>query len=247
MLAVAFLATLPAFAQQSYRSDSSSKEYKNVIRYNLSGALLFGMDKYIVFGYERVINKRQSFSINIGQSALPKLVSLSTDSVALTKDLKNSGVHVSADYRFYLSKENKYTAPHGLYIGPFYSYNKYTRNNEWSLKLPSGSKTLTKSNSDISIHVVGAEMGYQFILWKRLTLDMLLIGPGVGRYKIHADTENNLTPEQKEKVQAAFKQLLEQKFPGMNYVMADKEFDANGTIKTTTVGFRYIIQVGFLF
>jgi len=35
--------------------DSSMRTYKNVVRYNLSGALLFGFSKYIVLGYERVL------------------------------------------------------------------------------------------------------------------------------------------------------------------------------------------------
>jgi hypothetical protein len=59
---------------------SSGKDYKNVIRYNLSGPLLFGFDNYIIFGYERIVNANQSFSINVGVVGLPNLVSLSTDS-----------------------------------------------------------------------------------------------------------------------------------------------------------------------
>lgn len=247
MLTIFVIANLPATAQQSFRSDSSSKKYKNVIRYNLSGALLFGTDKYIVFGYERVVNKRQSFSINIGRSNLPKLVSFSTDSVSVTKDLKNTGFHVSADYRFYLSKENRYDVPHGIYIGPFYSYNGYKRNNSWNYKTPNSSTNVATTETDFSIHVMGAEMGYQFVLWKRLTLDMLLIGPGFGRYKIDSKIQENLTQAQKEKLYDALKQLLEQKAPGMNYVLSDHEFDANGSLRTWNVGFRYIIHVGFLF
>jgi hypothetical protein len=250
LLTVSLSLTLSVSAQQSqqsYRSDSSSKKYKNIIRYNLSGALLFGMDKYLVFGYERVVNKRQSFSINIGRAALPKLISFSTDSVTLTKDLKNSGFQVSADYRFYLSKENRYDVPHGVYIGPFYSYNGYKRDNSWNYKTSTGTTSVASSQSDISIHVIGAEMGYQFILWKRLALDMLLIGPGFGRYKIDATIQENLPPAQKEKFYEALKQLLEQKVPGMNYVLSDHEFDANGKLRTWNIGFRYIIHVGFLF
>jgi len=246
-LAIAFLANHSVFAQQSFRSDSSAKKYKNVIRYNLSGALLFGADKYIVLGYERVVNKHQSFSINVGRAALPKLISFSSDSVTLTKDLKNSGFQVSADYRFYLGKENRYNVPHGIYIGPYYSYNGFKRDNSWDYKTSSGSTNVAKTQSDISIQVIGAEMGYQFILWKRMTLDMLLIGPGFGRYKIDAKIQENLNPEQKEKLYNAFKQLLEQKVPGMNYVLANHEFNGDGTLRTWSIGFRYIIHVGFLF
>lgn len=247
ILAVAFLTNFPASAQQSFRSDTSDKKYKNVIRYNISGALLFGADKYIVLGYERVVNKRQSFSINVGRAALPKLASFSTDSVSLTKDVKNSGFQISADYRFYLGKENRYEVPHGVYIGPYYSYNGFKRDNSWNYKTSSGTTSVATSQSDISIHVAGLEMGYQFVLWKRLTLDMLLIGPGFGRYKIDATIQENLSQAQKEKFYDAIKQLLEQKIPGMNWVLSDHQFDADGKLRTWNIGFRYIIHVGFLF
>ena len=45
-----------------------AKNYKNIVRYNLSGALLFGFDRYVILGYERVVKKNQSFSINVGQA-----------------------------------------------------------------------------------------------------------------------------------------------------------------------------------
>lgn len=41
--------------------------------------------------------------------------------------------------------------------------------------------------------------------------------------------------------------MFSQKFPGMNYVFADKEFNANGVIRTTSIGFRYLVHIGFAF
>jgi uncharacterized membrane protein len=64
------------------------RQYKNVIRYNLSGALIFGLDRYIVFGYERVIRPNQTISVNVGGVKLPKLVSINTDSFSLQKITK---------------------------------------------------------------------------------------------------------------------------------------------------------------
>jgi len=45
----------------------------------------------------------------------------------------------------------------------------------------------------------------------------------------------------------ALKQLITQKFPGMNYVFVHKEFDANGAMRTNTIGFRYIVHIGYNF
>src|SRR5215475_2179692 len=99
---------------QGVDTTKNMRQYKNVIRYNLSSALIFGINRYVVFGYERVIRKNQSISINVGGVALPKLISINTDSFSLQKDTKNNGVNFSVDYRFYLGKENKYPAPRGV-------------------------------------------------------------------------------------------------------------------------------------
>jgi len=220
--------------------------YKNVIRYNLSGALLFGVDKYIIMGYERLIAPRQSFSINIGQATMPKLITINTDSFNVSKDRKRSGVNFSVDYRFYLAKENKHEAPHGFYIGPYYGYTRFNNGVDWTYKR-SGANSILQTSSKFTINTVGFELGYQLILWKRMTLDFVMVGPGVGFYNYKASFGGNVDAATKEQIFDGLKQLLTQKFPGMNFVFADKEINADGVMKASTVGYRYIIHIGFLF
>ncbi|WP_336516911.1 hypothetical protein [Pollutibacter soli] len=232
----------------SQSQDSSKRrQLKNVIRYNLSGAALFGVDRYVVFGYERLINKRQSMSMNIGRASLPKLITISNDSFQLQKDRKNSGINFSLDYRFYLQKENKHFAPHGLYIGPYYSYNNFERENEYTFTKTGGQAQVGTSDTRFSIHTFGGELGYQFVLWKRFAIDLVMIGPGVSVYKIEAKFGGTLTDEQRAQLRDAVEDMLTQRFPGMNYVLSDKQLDANGALKTTSIGFRYIVHIGFVF
>lgn len=223
------------------------KPYKNIIRYNLSGPLLFGFDKYIVFGYERIINSNQSFSINFGANALPKFVKVDTDSFSLQKDVKNNGINFSMDYRFYLPRENKYEIPHGIYIGPYVSYNHFNRSNSWLFRPNTAAQQTITTETRFDIFSVGAELGYQFVLWDRMTLDMVLIGPGISTYNLKGVISSDLPVERRTELQKALKQLITQKFPGMNYVFSDKEFDASGTLRTTGIGFRYMIHIGFRF
>jgi hypothetical protein len=231
----------------SQENDSTiTYPHKNIIRYNLSGALLFGIDKYIIMGYERVISPRSSISINIGKIAFPKLTSISTDSLELTKDNKNNGTNFSVDYRFYLGKLNKYSAPRGVYVGPYYSFNKFKRDNEWDFT-KSSSDTYVNTNANLTIHTVGFEFGYQFIFWKRLSVDMVLAGPGFGFYNYKVKFDGNVDAESKQQLLDGLQQLLTQKFPGMNYVFSDKEINANGTLNTTSIGYRYLIHIGFAF
>src|SRR5688572_27439157 len=81
------------------------KNYKNVIRFNLSNFLLLG-PRNIILGYERVVSPSQSFSINLGSAGLPSLANFEFDSIDITKQTDKTGFNVSADYRFYLKKEN---------------------------------------------------------------------------------------------------------------------------------------------
>jgi len=222
------------------------RQYKNVIRYNLSGALIFGIDRYVIFGYERVIKKNQTISVNIGGVKLPKLVSINTDSFSLQKDRKSGGTNASVDYRFYLGKENKYSAPHGAYIGPYYSYNKFTRDNQWQ-RTNSGGTSFLNTTASLNIHSVGFQFGYQFILWKRFSLDMVLVGPGLGFYSYKAKFDGTVTAEGKEQIAEGLKQMLTQKFPGMNFVFADKEISSDGVLRTNTLCYRYMIHIGFIF
>jgi hypothetical protein len=171
---------------------------------------------------------------------------VNTDSLQLTKESKSNGVNASVDYRFYLARENKYQPPHGLYIGPYYSYNHYTRDIQWNY-LGTNGNTAINTYTKFTINTVGFEIGYQLILWKRLTLDMLMVGPGLGFYHYKANYDGNMDAAAREQLNDALKQILTQKFPGMNYVLADKELSANGTLTTTDMGYRYLIQIGYNF
>ena len=221
-------------------------QYKNVIRYNLSGALIFGFDRYIVFGYERVIKPNQTISVNVGGVKLPKLISINTDSFSLQKDNKSNGYNVSVDYRFYLGKENKYMSPRGAYIGPYYCLNHFERDNQCQFANTTGSKSVN-TNTTLYINTIGFQFGYQLILWKRFALDFALVGPGFGIYNYKATFDGNVTAENKEQLRDGLKQLLTQKFPGMNFVFADKQIEADGVMTTNTLGYRYIIHIGFAF
>jgi hypothetical protein len=234
------------FATAQIDSTVKKPQYKNIIRYNLSGGLLFGMDKYIVLGYERVLSPRRSISVNFGRASMPKLSEIITDSFDLRKDNRRTGYNVSVDYRFYLAKENKYAAPRGVYIGPYYSYNHFERENRWDFKSSSANSYIT-TNSDFNIHTIGFELGYQFIFWKRLALDFVMVGPGLGFYKYKATFDGNIDAATKEQLVDALEQLLTQKFPGMNYVFSDEHINADGVMKTNALGYRYIMHIGFNF
>ena len=228
--------------------DSSKKmpPYRNVIRYNLSGALLFGADQYIVMGYERIVAPRQSFSVNVGRAALPGLLQVITDSFTYKKDHKTSGVNLSVDYRFYLAKENKFESPHGFYIGPYFSFNHFNRESQWQFNNRVAEAYLN-TNSDFYIYTLGFELGYQLVLWKRLMIDFVMVGPGLGIYRYKTTFAGNIAEAARLQLFDGLKQSITQKFPGMDFVFEDKSISSDGVMRTNTIGYRYIFHIGFAF
>jgi len=231
---------------QQVDSIKSMHPYKNIIRYNLSGAVLFGLDAFVIVGYERIVNRNQSFSVNFGRVTLPNVTNVNLDSFEIDKNQDRRGVNFSIDYRFYLPRENKHTIPHGLYIGPFYSYNNFKGKTQWTHINDQGNSNIT-TDTKLNIHTIGFEMGYQFVLWERLTLDVLVVGPGFGFYNLHTKVNGTVDAESKKQLFSGVKQLVTQKFPGMNSVFSDEEINSNGTLEKNTWGYRYLVHIGFRF
>ena len=229
-----------------HAQDKKEKEYKNTIKYNITNPLIFGSRSYI-FGFERVINKHQTISINIGHAAFPSLGIASSDSLSVTKNTGDKGFHISAEYRFYLQKENKYSAPRGVYIAPYYSYNYFERSNTWNVN-----KANFKGNisTDLSLkaQTIGVELGYQFIFWKRIALDLILAGPGIASYNLKASTHSDVeyTGENQD-IYQHINDALANKIPGYSLVLKDTDFEKKGTTSLTSFNFRYLVQLGFRF
>ena len=223
------------------------KAYKNSVRVNVTNPLIFGT-KSIIVGYERVLNNRRSFSVNIGQASFPDFKIINADSVRANSILGEKGFHISGDYRFYLARENKFQAPRGVYIGPYFAYNYFERKNSWSMTSSNGGSAKTvETKTSLSTTTIGFEFGYQFIFWKRLSLDMILLGPGIAGYNLKASVGSNLSEEDRQKLFDKLNEALADKFPGYSTVIDEGEFKKAGTAKTTTFGFRYMVMIGFRF
>lgn len=236
-------------SQISYGQDTLSvkKARKNLIKVNITNPMLFGKDCYIV-GYERTIGNHQSFSINVGRFALPKLFSVGNDSIKdIYSDVNtNRGLSLSGDYRFYLSKENKYNSPHGIYIGPYFARNSFTRAFEVEVN-PDDPTAQFNADLKLGITTLGFQMGYQFIFWDRLSLDMMLFGPGLSAYKIKVNVNTTLDAEKEAEFFQKINDKLEEKIPGYSLVARPGEFVKTGNFNTTNAGYRYMIMIGFRF
>ena len=66
---------LSAVIQQSAIAQeikATTKDFKNTTHINITNPIIFGVKSFI-FGYERVINKHQTISVNVGKVGFPSL------------------------------------------------------------------------------------------------------------------------------------------------------------------------------
>jgi len=208
--------------------------------------MIFGEDCYQI-GYERTIGKHQSFSVNVGRFSIPFSLGLGSDSIKdITTDENSKGFHLSGDYRFYLAKENKHNSPRGVYIGPYVTYNSYSRDVRFSVN----TQSLTGDvNADFRFQMgsLGFQMGYQFIFWNRMSLDVLFFGPGLARYKMTTDLDTTFDPDDEAELFEAINDALKEKIPGYDLVLNPGSYEETGSFRTTSLGFRYVVTLGVRF
>jgi hypothetical protein len=221
------------------------KVRKNTILINLSNPMLIS-NQFQILGYERVLPNNQSFTVNLGMFSIPKFTGKLADSLGLNTDYKDRGFHFSTDYRFYLKKENKYAAPRGVYLAPYYTYNHLNRENSWNFE-NDGLINKVYTDLTLNIHTIGAELGYQFIFWDRVALDLILMGPGFGFYSVKAELGTNLDPDKESELFDKLNEILADKIPGYDKVIEAGEFSKKGTYNTEGIGFRYLVRVGYRF
>jgi len=246
---IVVLISVVVLVQNAYCQDSipAKKERKNTVMINLTSPMIFGSNNYVL-GYERTIGKHQSFSVHLGTFSLGQAFNINTDSIkGLSQDVNSRGLSLSGDYRFYLAKENKYNSPHGIYIGPYFAINQFKRTFDIEAITPESSTVKLNADFSLSVATLGFQLGYQFIFWDRVTLDMILFGPGISSYKAKVNLSTNLDPNQESEFFTKLNEKLQEKIPGYSLVIKPGSFEKSGSVNTTSFGYRYIVMLGFRF
>lgn len=224
---------------------SDSLGYRNVIKYNLTAPVLWGIENYI-FEYERVLSPTRTFSIELGYRTFPKIIGVGkTDSAIIVRDHKNKGgISATIDYRFYLKKENKYSAPHGIYVSPYINYfnNKF----ENTLSTFYSDLSSVKFTTQIDVFGVGAQLGYQFVFYNRLSFDICIIGPSVSWYNINMKTDGSLDIDEK-LIDEEMLEIILENYPIFDMFFDELEINKKGRISQLSFGYRYYFKIGFLF
>ncbi len=161
----------------------------------------------------------------------------------LTKTRAKSGYTIGSEFRFYLSKENKYDAPHGVYLAPFISF--YHFNNQRNGHDSTNQDNLTL-NTTIDFLNIGGELGYQFVIKKRFTVDCVLFGPAISSYYFSMKLNGSTSGDYSEQVQAIL-DAIKQKYPLLKELSNGEKLSTSGVSNFWSLGFRYVIQIGYRF
>ena len=226
--------------------DTLKKARKNTILINITSPMIFGDNNYVL-GYERTIGKHQSFSVHAGTFSLGQIVNLDTDSIEdITTGNTSRGISLSGDYRFYLAKENKYNSPHGIYIGPYFAFNNFNRTYETMVNTAAFTGEVN-AEFNFRVTTLGFQLGYQFIFWDRVSLDLILFGPGVSAYSAKVSLDTSFDPDEEAEFFTKLNEKIQEKIPGYSLVVKPGSFERSGSVNTTSLGYRYIVMLGFRF
>ncbi|MCL6260668.1 hypothetical protein M3O96_16305 [Aquiflexum sp. TKW24L] len=240
---VFFGLVLFSFSSFSQREDSVSR--KNVIKYNLSAPALY--NSAFLFQYERVLNPNRSVSVQVGRITLPELLKR-FENVQKISNAEQFGYNVTFDYRFYLAKENKYNAPRGVYIAPYASIHHFKNIKDFEIQSAETDEFESVTlNSKMNILSAGVALGYQFVVWDRMTLDFLVLGPSISNYNVEMALDGDLPPvELDENLQLIIEHIVD-RVPFLNNLLEDRVAEFDGRTNISTMGFRYSVGIGFRF
>ena len=219
----------------------------NVIKFNPTPMLIQGFEiRNLTFSYERLINNKMSMSVQLGYLVFPRLVNDTILRIIKIHKGNKSGINLALDYRYYPFQRNRHPAPDGLYIGTYLSYYGFQFKNTFDV-IDTSFVQNANITGKLNILNIGLELGYQFIFWKRFSVDLLLFGPSLAYNSGSLIINGNLNPDLINNLDEELVQKLKDRFPVINYIVSGNELKFTGTKANFGIGFRYSIQLGFHF
>jgi hypothetical protein len=236
------LLILIVVAAAGHAQDSTSSRL-NTIKLNLVSSLLYSNS--VALSYERMVKPTQSWAVMAGYVQFPQFGTMS--SFTVRDEDSNAGFVVGGEYRFYLKKENKYAAPHGIYVGPFANYFEFSNGRSLTYTTPAGTLLEGKLNSKIDVVNIGFQVGYQFVFKDRWTIDMIFIGPSLSSYSLKMKLDGNFGLTEEDILEHELLAALTDRFPLIKDLISKETVDVNGTKSKWGGGFRYQLNVGYRF
>jgi len=231
-----------AASSVSAQKDSVLSTRRNTIKVDLTSRMLYRNS--FVLSYERVINNKRTWSVMAGYQQLPQ-VSVFGTNIAVVRDASETGFKFGGEYRFYLAKENKFAAPHGIYVGPYFTYLGFSNGRDIEVNL-SGTPEPASLRTRFDVINLGVQIGYQFVFNDRWTIDLSFMGPSLSHYRAEMSLGGNYTFDPDEVSNEILQELIN-RFPSLGDLLGGSTLVSNGKLDAWAFGYRYQIQVGYRF
>ncbi len=235
-----------SFQNTKAQSKDSTKVRKNIIRWNPTPMVMVG-PKSIVLGYERLVRPSQTISINIGYLEKSPMTDKEGVPLQIFDQNNKGGFDISLDYRFYFRKRNKYPAPDGLYWGPYASYYGIWQDASINLLNNGVIKNTVHYNGKLQMFSLGLQLGYQFIIKERFSIDLILLGPSYTYYDLNMSLRFDTDIDINDPFYKDLMDYLSDNSPFLSEFINKGSIEANGRLKLNFYGFRYAIQFGYVF
>lgn len=219
--------------------------HRNVIKLNLTPMLLWSM-RNATLSYERILGPRQSVTVSLGYLEFPQLFKDNIANLIQITSRQKQGINIAMEYRFYIVKRNRRPTPDGLYLAPYTSYYGYSFKNDFDV-LNTVADSAGSLKGRFYCFNVGVELGYQFVFWKRFTLDLVLFGPSVSYYGGELEFGGNIDLDRVNKVDQEIIDEIKERYPFTRSLFNSRSFAQKGKLDLFSLGFRYMIQIGFHF
>jgi len=218
----------------------------NVIKFNPTPMLLFDELRNVTFSYERLIKKDRSVSLQLGYLVVPQVLDDTLFNSLLVEKNSRNGMNLSFDYRVYPFSRNRRPAPAGLYYGGYLSYiGTSSIIHGHLMDAPEDDNVIL--NARMNMFNLGFELGYQFILKKKFSIDLLMFGPSITGYWGNLDITGNLDSDLGENIDEELAAKLKERFPALGYLFSDEDATFSSSKLVISSWFRYSVQIGYHF
>lgn len=201
----------------------------------------------ISISYERRLVQRFSMELSAGykyDGLLPGYLSINSDIINASLD-PIKGYSITPGFRYY-AKTCDPTLLEGLYFGIYFRYTFYETNAAFDY-FPEGFDEENYS-CDLKMTEMGAGIviGYQLLLWKRLSIDFLFFGPRFSNYYLSYDFNQPTSDMFLNDLSEAINETINQF--GIDYNVELNQSGENYANQTFSfVNMRFGISIGFAF
>jgi hypothetical protein len=220
--------------------------HRNVIKFNPTPMILWGDRRNITFTYERLIKKDMSVSLQAGFLLFPNLLDDTIRNLIAITGKTRKGINLALDYRYYPFSRNRRPAPDGMYIGGYLSYYGFLYKTKFDV-LHTTVDQQGELDGKVSLVNLGLSVGYQFIFWKRFTLDLLMFGPSFSMLSGSIKISGQLDSEEIQNIDQELVDKLLNRFPYLESIFSSDGLQYTGRKTQYTPFLRYSIQFGFHF